>query len=254
MKIFYFTGTGNSLYIAKRLGGEIISIPQEIEKQHSAYSDDVIGIVCPMYCHMPPVMVQNFLQRVSIQAKYVFVIFTYGNRKCDAFEWMDAFMTKNGITCDYIDAVKMVDNYLPSFDMKEQMEMDKHVEEQIIQIISNVKTRKTGYEKTTPEEKLHHQEIMKMAEETPELFDGSLIQITNVCTGCGRCAAVCPDEMYTHKDGKMRRKSGSCDYCLACAHCCPNHAIMPGNIDRNPDARYINENVTWKEIMEANNR
>lgn len=28
MKIFYFTGTGNSLYVAQQLGGELLSIPQ----------------------------------------------------------------------------------------------------------------------------------------------------------------------------------------------------------------------------------
>lgn len=254
MKIFYFTGTGNSLYIAKRLGGELISIPQAIEKRYAAYSDDVIGIVCPIYCHMPPVMVQDFLQKVSFQADYIFVIFTYGNRKCDAFEWMDSFMRNNSISCDYISAVKMVDNYLPSFDMKEQMGMDKHVEEQIEQIVTNVINRRTGYEKTTSEEKMHHKKIMKMAEEIPELFDGSLIHITDACTDCGRCAMVCPNGMYEYVDGKMFRKSGSCDYCQACAQCCPSRAIMPGKTDENPDARYINPNVNWKEIMKANNR
>lgn len=28
MKIFYFTATGNSLAVAKKIGGELISIPQ----------------------------------------------------------------------------------------------------------------------------------------------------------------------------------------------------------------------------------
>ena len=33
--------------------------------------------------------------------------------------WMGAYMKSNGMDCNYIDAVKMVDNFLPSFGMAE---------------------------------------------------------------------------------------------------------------------------------------
>lgn len=46
--IFYFTATGNSLYVAKKLSENPISIPQV--KQGSSFEDDVIGIVSPVYC------------------------------------------------------------------------------------------------------------------------------------------------------------------------------------------------------------
>ena len=47
MKIFYFTATGNSLAVAKKLGGELISIPQ-VKGKHT-FRDDVIGVVFPTY-------------------------------------------------------------------------------------------------------------------------------------------------------------------------------------------------------------
>ncbi|SPW87228.1 Uncharacterised protein [Enterococcus faecium] len=34
MTILYFTATGNSLYVAKRLGGKLISIPQMIKENN----------------------------------------------------------------------------------------------------------------------------------------------------------------------------------------------------------------------------
>lgn len=54
MTIFYFTSTGNSLAAAKRIlssesGGTLISIPQVIDSPSLEYSDDVIGIVFPIY-------------------------------------------------------------------------------------------------------------------------------------------------------------------------------------------------------------
>ena len=44
MKVFYFTGTGNGLAIAKAVGGEAISIPQALKEGTTRYEDDVIGV------------------------------------------------------------------------------------------------------------------------------------------------------------------------------------------------------------------
>ncbi len=45
--LFYFTGTGNSLYVAKRLERQPISIPQVMHREDLTFSDDRIGIVAP---------------------------------------------------------------------------------------------------------------------------------------------------------------------------------------------------------------
>ena len=47
--IFYFTATGNSLYVAKQLDDKRFSIPQELNKTNRHYKDDRIGIVCPLF-------------------------------------------------------------------------------------------------------------------------------------------------------------------------------------------------------------
>ena len=55
--IFYFSATGNSLYIARQLGGDeatLLSISQEIHNEHPDYEAEEIGFVCPVYCFIPP--------------------------------------------------------------------------------------------------------------------------------------------------------------------------------------------------------
>ena len=47
--VFYFTGTGNSLYVAKQLEAAPISIPQVIQRQSLDFQADAIGVVCPIY-------------------------------------------------------------------------------------------------------------------------------------------------------------------------------------------------------------
>ena len=78
--LFYFTGTGNSLYVAKRLEHQPISIPQVMHREDLTFSDDRIGIVAPIYGHEVPAMVQEFLEKATFQTPYFYMILTYGNR------------------------------------------------------------------------------------------------------------------------------------------------------------------------------
>lgn len=48
MKILYFTATGNSLYVARQIGGELLSIPQLIREESCEVRDTAVGIVCPV--------------------------------------------------------------------------------------------------------------------------------------------------------------------------------------------------------------
>ena len=47
--IFYFSATGNSLYVSRQLAGDngvLLSIPQEIHNENPVYEAEEIGIVC----------------------------------------------------------------------------------------------------------------------------------------------------------------------------------------------------------------
>ena len=125
--IFYFTGTGNSLYIARQLAGEnaeLLSIPQMVKRGKYEFEADEIGIVYPIYGHMPPYMVRQFIQKAKLKAEYKFAVLTYGARKCDAVEIWDRISRKADNAFDYINTIIMVDNWLPNFDMNEQLAED----------------------------------------------------------------------------------------------------------------------------------
>jgi Protein involved in ribonucleotide reduction len=61
MKVFYFTATGNSLYVAKRIGGKLYSIPQMIKEHKYEFEDDAIGFVFPCYVFGLPRLVRDFV-------------------------------------------------------------------------------------------------------------------------------------------------------------------------------------------------
>ena len=72
--IFYFTGTGNSLYVAKQLDDERYSIPQAYSQKELHFTAERIGIVCPVYGHEMPGMVKEFLQKAVLETTYFYIV------------------------------------------------------------------------------------------------------------------------------------------------------------------------------------
>lgn len=69
--IFFFTATGNSLYIAKQLDSELVSIAQAIH-ENIVYQAEKIGIVCPVYGHEMPQIVKDFLKKSQFETDYLY--------------------------------------------------------------------------------------------------------------------------------------------------------------------------------------
>lgn len=136
--LFYFTATGNSLYVAKKLDQNPISIAQMLKQRDLNFSDDKIGIVCPVYCGEIPHIVLEFIKNSIFSASYFYMILTYGNDETDSAEFTYSQCKKLGINFDYIHCVKMVDNYLPAFDMNEQKVMDKNVDAQLKSLMDDL--------------------------------------------------------------------------------------------------------------------
>ena len=76
--IFYFTSTGNSLYAARQLGDELVSIAQELRKDDRHYQAERIGIVVPLYEFDLPKPVDEFIKGSTFDTDYFFIISTYG--------------------------------------------------------------------------------------------------------------------------------------------------------------------------------
>ena len=68
-------------------------------------------------------------------------ILTYGKSDSVATIWSEAFCQKNHIHLDYAQSILMVDNYLPSFDMEEEILIDKKTDAQIQIAKENIEKR-----------------------------------------------------------------------------------------------------------------
>lgn len=105
--VFYFTGTGNSLFIAKQLEENPESIPQMMRLGRREFAAESIGIVAPVYGHEMPAMVKEFLRKGHFHTDYFYILLTYGNRHGGAAELAKQFCEECGIRVDYINVILM---------------------------------------------------------------------------------------------------------------------------------------------------
>ena len=250
--IFYFTATGNSLFVAKQLESAPISIPQ-VKERAPVYTADAIGIVSPVFAGELPKIVVDFLKRATFRTPYLYLMLTYGNDVTDAPEFTKAQLDACGLNVQYIGTVKMVDNYLTAFDMDAQKAMDKHVDAQLETIKADIAARKQFVPAATPRARKLHKSVAAMGRVLPSLHNGAALRITDDCYGCGICTQVCPVGNLKLKNGKSVRIEKTCLFCLACIHACPGNAIRLKK-EKNPNARYRNEHISLSQLIEANNQ
>lgn len=268
--VLFFSATGNSLWVARQLAGEkgeTLSISQLIREGRYEIEADEIGLVYPIYGHMPAHLVREYLKKVTLKADYKFSVLTFGCRKCNSVEILDGITAKAGWHFDYINTVMMVDNWLPHFDVNEQKKMDKHIPEQMEPIISDIRNRRHYFQPTTDLERQQHQGFLYFSGLDPEVGflkeSADLFTVTDTCIHCGICTKVCPRGNYKIVDERAVPQ-GECEMCLACIHNCPKNAIrfrtdthepltseFPEG-EANPNARYRNPNVKVTDIIKAN--
>ena len=251
MKILYFSATGNCLYVAKRLGGELLSIPQLHKNGVYEIADDVVGIICPVFGFSVPNLVREYLEKASIKASYVFSIMTFGNFSVAALSQMKKLLEKRGVKLRYSNEIEMVDNYLPVFEIARQLSMnkDERIETKINAIINDIQGQRRF---------LVNHGLFKRCFSTvfPMLWENKRIMnnrdkgftVNDSCNGCGTCRNVCPAANIAGT-GKPEYRH-QCEFCLACIHLCPKNAIHLKS--ERSEKRFRNPNVKLSEIINAN--
>ncbi len=251
MKIFYFTGTGNSLAVAKKFNGELISIPQVVKGKNTlVYQDEAIGIVFPLYCLNPPKMVREFLSRAKLQTEYLFAVATYGNLAGASMQALQKAVKSYGYQFDYMNTLLMVDNFLPNFDVIEEISRmpKKQTQKKLEKIISDVFSRKRYMPKVTQKDRELSELCVPLMEQQDRGENAKAFIINENCTRCGVCVKVCPaDNILLREQVTFCNR---CESCYACIHACPQNAIHLKN--EKSSKRWRNSEVTLKELIESN--
>ena len=252
MKIIYFTASGNCLAVAKRFEAELLSIPQLLKERRYDIEDDAIGIVYPVYGFAVPEIVKRYIKRCHLKSGYTFVIATYGNADGATLHVMKKLLELNGNRADYYETLLMVDNYLPVFEIKDQISRleKKGTESNLSKIVEEVNIRT----KRQPNRSIG----WRMLTAAMSAAEGGVIKsrakrwfsVNDDCIGCGLCSRVCPVSNVSQSGKSKPSFGGNCESCFACVHNCPKKAIHLKN--EKSGERFRNPTVSAKEIVDSN--
>lgn len=230
MGIFYFSGTGNSKYVAEYLHhafdrSMLIKISDEV-KSKAKYTFEIIGIVVPTYYLGVPKMVFEFLERADIQnCDYLYVITTKGwSMSGGAIKQLQKLLSNKGLTIDYGQSIVMPYNDFDfgKVDSKEKQMIKLNASERLLEkIVDDITGKKKKIQKE-PMSVLTYKRHAKFLKEV-NAFD-KYFSYTDACNGCGLCVKTCPAEnIELHKEKPIWLHH--CESCLACYNYCPNRAI-----------------------------
>ena len=258
--IFYFSGTGNTRWvattIANAIGEELLYIPDLLRNGRYKFElqeDERIGFCFPTHGWQPPKIVRDFIQKLEIKSEghFCWALTTCGDNMGEAMTILNKDLAKKGLLAETLFSVIMPESYvcLPFMktdpEDKEQWKIE-NAKHQLHHIISIVKDKKRGIE-----------ELEKGA--TPRLYsyvigayfnkrmvtDKKFTVDVDVCIQCGKCMNVCPVDNIKGTPPKWLH-SGKCTSCLACYHYCPVHAINFGKITKRRDQYYFNRRADRK--------
>lgn len=255
--IYYFSGTGNSLSIAKDLkskleDAKLFSISALMKTPDAiGISGDVIGFVFPVYFGRVPVIVEEFLERVEFRdTNYIFAIANGGGAFCRTLRIFDKKLNLRNASLNAGFTVRMpgvhpkVHKFIKKTD--EEFFMDKAIR-------INDLSEKIRIKEDHPIETnmgllgmfMSHIFFKKVYEDSLEHKLDQVFRVNDSCRQCGTCQQVCPVENIELTNAGPKWL-GKCVNCIRCYHMCPNAAIEMDDTMK----RYKNPDVELCELAE----
>ncbi len=243
--ILYFSGTGNSKYIAdilaERLGENAVSANELIKSSQTAKQSvgERLIFVSPVYAWRLPRVFQGFIEKSGLKGRAYFVI-TCGDSICNAQKHLAKFCKKTRLELMGVRQIVMPENYIAMFSVPPKEEIPK--------LLSTAKAKALSLaESILNEEKLPPVKANLLGKFlSSKLVNGGFYTFcvsakkfyaTEKCISCGKCEKACMLNNITVKDGKPVW-GNNCTHCMACICGCPALAIEYGKKTKDKD-RYL---------------
>lgn len=234
--ILYFSGTGNSKYVAQRiadaLGDEIVNLNDRIKASDTSpvETGERLIVVTPTYAWRIPRVVRDWLLKTELRgAKQVWFVMTCGGEIGNADRYNRELCAEKAISCMGTAQIVMPENYIamfsaPQADKARQIvaKAEPSIDRAIAAIQSNqpfAPTRNKLYDRfmSGPVNPIFYKFFVK----------ANAFTASSACIGCGQCVKRCPMNNVTLKDGKPSWGK-NCTHCMACICYCPKEAIEYG--------------------------
>lgn len=231
--VFYFTGTGNSRLIARKIGevlqDEIVSLNNHIKRHlnEDFNSEKPYVFVLPTYAWRIPRIVSDFINKRQFAGnkKWYFVL-TCGSSMGQSKKYIEKLLKKREYELMGCGEIKMPENYIALYKVPDKEKIEK------LKVDGLEKAEM--YANLIKQEKQFEEKIVSFSEKMLSKFINPIFYkvivksedfyVKDNCVGCAQCQNACPLNNIFMKDKKPVWKH-QCTHCMACISICPTKAI-----------------------------
>ena len=234
--ILFYSGTGNSRYVAKRiavaLGDELLSMNDRIKAGDTSpvEANERLIIVTPTYAWRIPRIVRDWLTKTEFPgAKQVWFVMTCGSEIGNAAQYNLALCREKQLAYMGTAQIIMPENYIAMFDAPQADEARQIVARAELDIDRALSAIAANQAFPLPRDNLYDR---FMSGPVNPIFYSFCVKAkaftaSDACIGCGKCAALCPTNNIAIQNGKPVW-GGDCTHCMACICYCPAEAVEYG--------------------------
>jgi len=260
--IYYFTGTGNSLKIARSICDRLedcnlVPIAKVWQEENLAVTSEKVGFIFPLYYSGLPKIVYDFVNKIDLsKSNYFFtVVVSAGGTIKLPFQQLERILNTKGKKLYLGNIIVMPTNYIIAykvFSVEQQnlvFEKASHQVEVIAELIANrgsninhdiLKKEFLLSDGKYPAEKFNANFREKVNKRDESFY------VEDTCNSCGICEEICPVNNITMIEGRPQWQH-QCQLCLACINYCPEEAIQHGTESKKTQ-RYHHPEITLQDI------
>lgn len=239
--VLTFTGTGNSRYVARRiadaLGEPLLSINDRLRAGDTApvETGERLILVTPTYAWRIPRVVRDWLCRTAFPgAERAWFVMTCGSEIGNADHYNRRLCQEKGLAPMGTAQIVMPENYVAMFGVPEAEEAREIVARAEPDIRRTIDAIRAGEALPPARNDLYGR---FMSGPVNPVFYACFVKADaftagEACTGCGQCAARCPLNNVTLREGRPVWGK-RCTHCMACLCYCSAKTIEYGTKSRN---------------------
>jgi len=256
-KVFYFTGTGNSLWIARELASRLENseISALLNSKKKGLEDaETVGVVFPVYMHRMPRLVADFIKTLPA-LPYLYAVAVNAGDIGQAFTYFRKQLEPQPQRLKAGFSIVTPSNYLPFGEAAQGEKQDllfDTARAKLDRISRIIMERKIFFDRERGffAREIHPGLLYAMGYRYLSTLDRNFSSDKN-CTGCGICTKVCPVGNISLKEDRPVWNR-NCQLCFACINLCPESSIQYGKKTKGLK-RYRNPEVSVADIINQKN-